>query len=61
MSVTVRGVKKEEEGTMLVFTPKIKGIAVRWVYSSDTVVCFLSLAHTIMLHDLKMCFGKGTF
>lgn len=46
MSVTVRDVKKEEEGTMLVFTPKIKGIAVSWVYSSDTVWFVFYLWHT---------------
>lgn len=62
MSVTVRGVIKEEEGAVLFFTPRIKGIAVSWVYSSDVwEFFFLSLAHTIILHDLKTRFGKGTF
>lgn len=48
---------------MLFFTPRIKGIAVSWVYSSDVweFFFFLSLAHTIILHDLKTRFGKGTF
>lgn len=45
MSVAVRGVIKEEEGTVLSFAPGREGSAVSWVYSCVVLFVFFFGTH----------------
>lgn len=59
MSVTVRGVTKEGEGTILSFPTGKEGSALSWVYSFVVLWCFFLWHASLWFIIQKHVFEKG--